>query len=247
MSQSTQPWASGPGEILKHGLSLLKKDSDMNRRLAMISIDNAVELMIKTYLGLPKRVTGINISRKDFAEIAESFPRLLDAIAKHASSQVNGIDLGDIEWYHRLRNQLYHNGNGLTVERDKVEVYSQLARALFQSLFGFALIEDSADHTELLGRFISGWVAFQKALENLAFASVPKKPARRIAVDMMQYLLDAGTVTKTEFNEINQLRTIRNEVVHGASDYRHVLNDKIVRRLEFFVKELQSRTPGNEP
>lgn len=56
---SASPWASGPGEILQHGLSLLQKDSDVNRRLAMISIDNAVELMVKTFLGLPKRVTGL--------------------------------------------------------------------------------------------------------------------------------------------------------------------------------------------
>jgi hypothetical protein len=56
MTKQTQlPWASGPGEILRHGLDLLRKDSDTNRRLAMIAIDNAVELMIKTYLGLPKR------------------------------------------------------------------------------------------------------------------------------------------------------------------------------------------------
>jgi hypothetical protein len=50
-------WATGPGEILRHGLDLLQRDSDVNRRLAMISIDNAVELMIKTYLGLPRRIT----------------------------------------------------------------------------------------------------------------------------------------------------------------------------------------------
>jgi len=55
---TSTPWTSGAGEILRHGLQLLRKDSDVNRRLAMISIDNAVELMIKTYLGLPKRVTG---------------------------------------------------------------------------------------------------------------------------------------------------------------------------------------------
>ena len=51
-----------------------RKDNDVNRRLAMISIDNAVELMIKTYLGLPKRITGLGISRKDFQDISESSP-----------------------------------------------------------------------------------------------------------------------------------------------------------------------------
>ena len=39
-----QPWISGPREILQHGLSLLHEDSDRNRRLALLSIDNSVEL-----------------------------------------------------------------------------------------------------------------------------------------------------------------------------------------------------------
>lgn len=73
---TTRPWASGPGEILRHGLKLLGEDSDTNRRFAMIAIDNAVELTIKTYLGLPKRVTGLHIPRKEYQEISESFPAL---------------------------------------------------------------------------------------------------------------------------------------------------------------------------
>src|SRR2546421_12656763 len=101
---SRQPWASGPLEILKHGLSLLGQDNDRNRRLALLSIDNSVELMIKTFLGLPKRVTGIFVSRKEFEEISESFPRMLDALEKYAEDRLEGIELGEIEWFHRLRN-----------------------------------------------------------------------------------------------------------------------------------------------
>ena len=62
--EQQHPWISGPGEILRHGLDLLRRDSDVNRRLAMISIDNAVEHMIKTYLGLPNRISGLTIPRK---------------------------------------------------------------------------------------------------------------------------------------------------------------------------------------
>ncbi len=128
MKEKTQPpWSSGPGEILKHGIELLKKDSDTKRRLAMISIDNAVELMMKTYLGLPSRITGLNITRKEYQEFSESFPKLLDALEKYTAAKLDGINLGEIVWYHRLRNELYHQGNGLTVERDKVEVYAELA------------------------------------------------------------------------------------------------------------------------
>src|SRR5438309_790743 len=130
------PWASGPGEILEHGISLLRSDSDASRRLAMLSIDNAVELMLKTYLGLPKRVTGLTISRNNYLDFNESFPKLLDAIEEFAKEKISGIDLGEVEWYHRLRNQLYHQGNGLTVEREKVRIYAELAKLLFKNLFG---------------------------------------------------------------------------------------------------------------
>ena len=41
MSTFRQPWVSGHAEILQHGLKLLDDDSDSNRRLAMLSIDNS--------------------------------------------------------------------------------------------------------------------------------------------------------------------------------------------------------------
>ncbi|RZK65066.1 MAG: hypothetical protein EOO85_28840, partial [Pedobacter sp.] len=140
---TSTPWTNGPKEILKHGLDLIKKDSDTNRRLAIISIDNAVELMIKTFLGLPKRINGLKITRKEYEEFSESFPRLLDALENHAPDKIIGIDLGEIEWFHRLRNQLYHQGNGLTVEKSNVEVYAELANILFKNIFGQELIHST--------------------------------------------------------------------------------------------------------
>jgi hypothetical protein len=131
-----RPWSSGPMEILLHGISLLEHDTDTNRRLAMLSIDNSVELMLKTFLGLPQRVTGIRLGRKDLEEIGESFPRLLDAIHQHAPEKVRDYDISEIEWFHRLRNELYHQGNGLTVERQKVAAYAGIAKGLFRQLFG---------------------------------------------------------------------------------------------------------------
>ena len=48
MSADNPPWASGPGEILRHGLGLLKNDSDRNRRLAMISAAEREEIVEAT-------------------------------------------------------------------------------------------------------------------------------------------------------------------------------------------------------
>lgn len=241
MKTGSPPWASGPGEILKHGLSLLKSDSDTNRRLALISIDNAVELIVKTYLGLPARVIGIRIPRAEIEEMSMSFPKLLDGLEKYCKDKMTGIDLGEIEWYHRLRNELYHNGNGLTVERARVEVYSELAKTLFAALFGAPLIEDRTREDELLGDFMAAWINFERALQGLAVSVEDKHSIRRNPVDVLQFLLQTNQISKADFTEINQMRRIRNEVIHGLSDYKEAITPNVIERLKHYTRELERR------
>lgn len=233
------PWASGPGEILNHALGLLKKDNDTNRRLAMISVDNSVELMTKTFLGLPKRITGLQITRKEFEECAESFPRLMDALEKHAADRLQGIDLGEIEWYHRLRNQLYHQGNGLTVERDKVEVYAELAKIMFSNLFGHELVEPEQDRASVIGAFLTEWVELEKLLSEKSsnFAGTPRY---RGTLDMVGQLGLKGSLSPDDVAEIEGLRKLRNEVAHGMSDSSSITNQKGIERLRHLVTKLRS-------
>jgi hypothetical protein len=238
MNEPYLPWATGPGEILRHGLELLQRDSDVSRRLAMISIDNAVELMISTFLGLPKRVTGIAIPRKQFQEISESFPALLDALENYAPEKLDGIDLGTIEWHHRLRNQLYHQGNGLTVEREKVEVYAQLANLLFKNLFGYELVHSRSKPANLLGEFMEQWVTFESALRDLASTHSLTGEVPPSIIDVLKFLEDAALLSPQEKRELDHFRRLRNEVVHGAADYRQVITEDVVARLRQLIKKI---------
>ena len=238
MSKPYLPWATGPGEILRHGLQLLQTDSDTNRRLAMISIDNSVELMIKTFLGLPKRITGIAIPRKQFQEIAESFPALLDALENYAPAKLDGIDLGTVEWYHRLRNELYHQGNGLTVEREKVEVYAQLANLMFQNLFGYELVQTQGKRTDLLGEFMALWVKFESALRDLASTHSLTGQVHPSMIEVLKFLEGAALLTPHEKRELDNMRRLRNEVVHGAADYHEVITKDVVLRLRQLIEKI---------
>ena len=100
---------------------MLYEDTDASRRIAMILIDNAVELIMKTYLTLPARVTSIHISRKERDQYCATFPTLLDGIEAVAGDKIIGLELGEFEWFHRLRNELYHQGNGLTAVKRNVD------------------------------------------------------------------------------------------------------------------------------
>lgn len=236
---SKLPWATGPGEILKHGLSLLQDDSDTNRRLAMISIDNAVELMVKTYLGLPKRITGLTVPRKRYQEISESFPSLLDGLEEFAPEKLDGIDLGTIEWYHRLRNELYHQGNGLTVERDKVEIYAELSNTLFKNLFGEELVPHTTPETQRLGEFMDAWVALETGIHVLANRNSLTGNVSIGALRSMQFLEDAAILEEGEAKELNRIRQIRNEIVHGQSDYKQILTKELLKRVRYFAERFR--------
>jgi hypothetical protein len=233
------PWASGPGEILRHGLHLLQNDSDSNRRIAMICIDNSIELMMKTFLGLPERISGIKVTRKDYAEFSESFPKVLDALEKYASSKITGIDLGGIEWYHRLRNELYHQGNGLTVEKNNVEVYAEIANLLFNNLFGFKLVNKADDKTKLLGDFMQAWINYEKILMDMAFI-ITEKSVRPL--DSTRVLLTHKIIDQKEFNDLNSLRQIRNEIIHGKQDHNEILKIEHIDRLIELTNLIEKKT-----
>jgi hypothetical protein len=228
----SNPWATGPIEILKHALNVLENDSDADRRIAMILTDNAVEQTIKTFLSLPKRVTGISISRKKREEAFEYFPVLLDTLEEVASSKLEGVDLGVIEWYHRLRNELYHQGFGLSIEREKVEIYAELAQILLKNLFGETLpAPTSSDKATLLGRFLEGWNRLDKAITSLA-NSHSNQQRQSSLFDAARFLHDTGMLEPEEYYEINELRKLRNTIVHNQEDYKKVLTERIVYRVE---------------
>lgn len=160
------PWSEGPKELLQHAVGHIAHDGDFDRRIAMISIDNAVELMVKTFLSLPRRKLGTKgPSRKQLEEASNSFPSLLDLLEEFAGERLTGVSLDEIEWYHRIRNQLYHSGNGITVEVARVQTYLSLAKTLFQNLFAteLTLFAESPIQNRL-GVFLGKWGIFEKEL-----------------------------------------------------------------------------------
>lgn len=206
------PWTDGPRELLQHAIDHLAQGGDFDRRIAMVSIDNAVELTVKTYLGLPKRArSGSGPGRKELEDASESFPALLDLLEKYAANRIVGLSLDDIEWYHRIRNQLYHSGNGITVEKSKVETYLELATSLFQSLFDCMpeLSHTGAVRTKT-GEFLDLWVQFERRLRS----GLPERkgPAYYWKRDFLRQ------VTPEAETLYSLAAQFRNEVVHGLRE-----------------------------
>jgi len=206
-----KPWVSGPAEVLGHGLQHLEADTDLDRRLALIAVDNAVELAIKTYLTLPRRVVGSPcLSRKEQAQLEDGFPTMLDALEQHAGALLVGVPLDEIEFYHRLRNQLYHGGTGLTVEREKVAMYADLARVLFRNLLGYEV-----DTPGGAMDFLIRWGALESILVGRAIVA-PNSQGRRSTVGAFLEIL-SDDVDPDLVQRIDALTAARNEFVHSGT------------------------------
>jgi len=226
----TKPWTDGPRELLQHAMDHLSLGGDFDRRIAMISVDNAVELMIKTHLGLPRRARNeAGPSRKELEAASESFPELLDLLDRYESDRITGLSLDDIEWYHRLRNQLYHAGNGITVEASKVEAYFQLASSLFDSLFQMELRLDGHGALQTrTGKFLLLWNEFERKLR----AKLPPKQDE-LAFYWKRSFLEK--VDPTIARKWEALVLFRNLLVHGPDTPNAAVIDQHITNVRALI------------
>ena len=210
----TKPWIDGPIELLKHAIEHLILESDFDARIALISVDNSVELMIKTYLSLPSRITKIErLSRKRLLEISQNFSILLEFLEKVSPDKLSGVKLEEIEWFHNLRNHLYHEGNGITVEKQKVEMYFEIAKIMLSNLF-----EVDIDNLivkipfSLTGKFLYFWGILDGDLVLLGSKSIKQKPIS--FTRLIEKLKELEIIDENFINQYYQLNQIRDKIVH---------------------------------
>lgn len=213
-------WTAGPRELLDHAFSHLTDGKAFDYRIAMISIDNAVELAIKTYLSLPKRIRGLEgPSRQCLEKASSSFPALLDLLEEYAGSKLSGIELGDIEVYHRLRNTLYHDGNGVTVDPEYVDSYLQIAKILLSNLLGIRVeAEEASLPSSSLGDLVSKWAIVVEEVRNLHDIYVEKEISiNEPVLHTVDRLITVGILDGLFRNRLKHVNNIRNKLVHSAS------------------------------
>lgn len=143
MVETPHPWQSGPAELIAFALEQSHKQGELNQRIAFLLLDVSVETLFKTFLVLPDSVTSTGLSHYERKKAAEgNFHELCDGIKKAASKRLEGIDLTHIQYYHDLRNKLYHQGNGINVGKVDVRNYAKLSVNLLQRLLEVDLFDE---------------------------------------------------------------------------------------------------------
>lgn len=144
MSKDLKPWATRPFELIFHAEIHYRRGKDYDRRLALISFDNSIEVSITTYLSLnPIQRGNRQYARADIDNWKRNYHSKLDFFAEENNKR--GLpeykEKAEIIWYHDQRNEQYH-GDGFGVPEQKtLDGIRQAALWVFSVLFEYAGIE----------------------------------------------------------------------------------------------------------
>ena len=206
-----QTWASGAIELLRHADSHIDLKTAFDKRIAFISIDNSVETSVRVFLSLPEPKAGVKIARSDVSAAGNSFPKLVDLLFAHVGSRLTGIDPHDIEHYHRIRNRLYHEGTGFSVDEQYLLAYRSIAALLLQNLFG-VVYSKADDQLPRLDILILTWNQIeQKLKDRLRDAGIDQEYTFK-----WEEALKEGVLTFEQIQILTELRIARNRLVHST-------------------------------
>ena len=180
MTAPLPPWANGPFELLVHAEGHLRGGDDFDRRIALISFDNAIEVAITTYLTLnPIQRGGRWYPKGDVDKWLNNYHTKLDFVGAEIATRGGSwkVDRAHIVWAHDHRNEQYHGGLKGTPERSVLKIVRDAA------LWVFAMLFDVRDPE----------VALERAMLDRAPAAMPTRDRKfDVAIDAEYGILQVG-------------------------------------------------------
>ncbi len=131
------PWQEGPVGLLRFARNTSRSDDPLNQLVAFLLLDVCVETTMRTFLSLPDGLAPTKVKyfeRRKFSE--GNFHDLTRGIEATCATPIAPTDLHYVKYYHAKRNQLYHQGSGITVAADDVKRYMGVAASVLEQLLG---------------------------------------------------------------------------------------------------------------
>jgi hypothetical protein len=166
------PWAIGPFELILHAEEHLRKGEDFDRRIALISFDNSIEVSISTYLSLHPIQRGNKAYKRDDVEKwLNNYHTKLDFFDEELKSRklIWNIERSHIIFAHINRDEQYHGGSKGTPEKHVLSLVRQAALWIFSVLYEVADIEQilqSAIEAKLPRASPQPDISFDRAIDN---------------------------------------------------------------------------------
>ena len=132
------PWANGPFELIVHAEEHLRNGDDFDRRIALISFDDAIEVAITTYLTLhPIQRDNREYAKAKLEVWLRNFHTKLDFLEEELTTRSLAwtVKKSHIVWAHDHRNEQYHGGKKGTPEQSVLAIARTASMWIFGILF----------------------------------------------------------------------------------------------------------------
>ena len=263
MIKTQHPWQLGPTELIDFALERMYKGSDFDRRLAFLILDVGVETLFKTYLTLPDGVTQFQIKRGDRLAASEgNFHELLRGVQNSNPKKAAGLNFPYVEYYHNLRNTLYHQGNQVTtVSIDQIEGYAKLAVDLLREYLDIDLSSKltppepvKIDDTDPVADSVEVEVSFGRyRIERLKSQSIrvfsittntyemPVKPFLRAVIEELslpiEFTVKSGAEKNTQALGKDVIDELKPSAWHGWVAGQKIRRDALINVLTARIRE----------
>lgn len=132
------PWALSPFEIILHAEMHYRDGDDLDRRIAIVGFDNAIELAIHTYLSLhPIQRQNRTYPKSDVEKWLINFHSKVEFFVREVAARNLAVvcDRAKFIWYHDVRNGQYHVGGATIPQARELEGIREAAIWVFSVLF----------------------------------------------------------------------------------------------------------------
>jgi hypothetical protein len=146
MQKNFNPWDIGPTELIQFALDKIHGGTDCDKRLAFLVLDVGVETLFKTFLTIPENYSHAQTSAAKRREAVNgNFHDLIRGVWEAIPERTKRFNIEHIQYYHGVRNTLYHQGNTVAAVRmDQLSAYAEMAVDLLRELLGVDLSEKLA-------------------------------------------------------------------------------------------------------
>lgn len=140
MNTQIKPWAKKAFELIYHAETHWIIKDDYDKRLALISFDNAIEVSISLYLGLnPVQRGGKSYPKTDVENWLRNYHTKLDFYYAEIGNRGLPVvfDQPTIIWLHDQRNEIYHGSSSGIPGESTVADIRLVALWIFSVLFDY--------------------------------------------------------------------------------------------------------------
>lgn len=253
------PWQITAKKLINFASKFKNTYDEFERQVGYLLLDVGVETLFRVFITQPGVEAKLGYTKRDkiakgtiekatiqrdeitlsgFDELA--FHKLTEAVNQIAGEKVNNDDLKKAEYFHNIRNKIYHLGDGIIPTKQNFEEYLSLANSLLDALLGVngtvKNFDLGIDEIEAVFSEFNKKMSYEELETEIAVATeilYPKYATRILEakIKKLKNLYDEENVRESRVEMIEGFNEVTGTEIHDFKFIEECVNDITYLRL----------------